>query len=283
MRKFLIFTSAGDHNNVRRWLSSTDRSYDVWVTNYSDTQDQLKDVADYYNQRKGAKFPNFKYLVENHREQLEKYDAIMVADDDIIISPKKLNRLFAQLVSQDLWVITPAYSRFGKITHDTTERKLTTRYRYTNFAEVTCPIFKTEKLFEFMDVYNGDLPCYGVDWWYLNVFDDQSENKIVISDENWCINPRDLHKSTEVREIDKFMKKDERQKKWEDLKNTLEISSFEKKIFEKKNAPAHMIIARYPGYLGEVIFDAALKSRGLSGLKRAVKRFLALHRRGSSR
>jgi len=278
MRKFLIYTSAGDHNNVSRWLSSDNRSYDVWVTNYSDTQEKLKDSADYYNQRKGAKFPNFKFVVENYREQIAQYEAIMVADDDIIISPKKLDRLFAQLVSQDLWVITPAYSRIGKITHDTTERKLTTRYRYTNFAEVTCPIFKTDKLLEFIDVYNADLPCYGVDWWYLNVLNDQSEKKIVISDENWCINPRDIHKSTGVREIEKFMKKDDREKKWKDYKDALDIDSFEKKTFLKVRESFLKVIVRIPGYVIEVLFDSLLKSKHSRGAKRLVKRLVALRK-----
>ncbi len=138
MRKFLVYTSAGLHSNVHLWAKTESRDYDIWITNYSDVPGNLSEYADFYNERRGAKFPNFLEVLKENREFLSKYQAIMVSDDDIIISPKKLDRMFNLLVEKELWVVVPAFSRFGKISHDTTERWLTTRYRYTNFAEVTC-------------------------------------------------------------------------------------------------------------------------------------------------
>jgi len=283
MRPFLIYTSAGTHNNVRRWVESEDRNYDLWVTNYSDRPGLLKDVADFYNERKGAKFPNFHHILNNHRDQLEGYQAIMVADDDIILSPKKLEGLFAQLVEQKLWIIVPAYSRFGKITHDTTERCLMSRYRYTNFAEVTCPVFNTKKLMEFMNVYDPVLPCYGVDWWYLNVMADTSNKKIVISDEFYCINPRDAHKSTEVREIDKFVSAEDRKSNWKEFKRNLGVTSFPKVVYSSVPESFPKIICRAPVFLAEVVLDKLLTVRFLEPLKRLLKRaMLAFSRRGKS-
>src|SRR5690606_33164588 len=168
MREFLIYTSAGLNSNVASWTEYKNRNYDIWITNYSDVKDNLRGNADYYNESKGAKFPNFKNVVVEHRRFIERYKAIMVADDDIIISPIRLNNLFSMIEREDVWIVTPAFSRLGKISHETTERKLVSRYRYTNFAEVTCPIFRTDKLLGFLDEYDAEMEGYGVDWWYLN-------------------------------------------------------------------------------------------------------------------
>jgi len=275
MRPYLVYTSAGKHNNVKRWLQGRSRSYDLWVTNYSDSPGLLRDVADYYNERKGAKFPNFAHIVRNNREKLEQYEAIMIMDDDIIISPKKLERLFSQLLEQDLWIITPAFSRLGKLTHDTTERKIISQYRYTNFAEVTCPIFRTDKLLSFMDVYDSDLTCFGVDWWYLNFLNDTSHTKIVISDENYCINPRDFHKNTTTREIDKYISGEDRITHWEEKKKILGINSFKKNIYQSRQRPFYKVVAAFPLFVVEIIFDKALKSKFLMPLKKASKNLIS--------
>lgn len=281
MRRFLIYTSAGKHNNVHHWVNTRERSYDIWVTNYSDKPGLLKDVADFYSERKGAKFPNLLEVILNHRKQIEQYQAIMIADDDIIISPKKLERLFSQLVAQDLWIITPAFSRIGKITHDTTERKLTSRYRYTNFAEVTCPIFRTDRLLEFMDTYDAEVTCFGVDWWYLNFLNDTSHQKLVISDENYCINPRDAQKNTKVREIDKYISHDGRVLHWERKKEELGISSFEKVVYRSVERPLHEVILASPFFAFEILFDRALKLRLLSPIKRVARKVVSVFKRGA--
>jgi len=273
MRNFLVYTSAGQSNNVRRWIGPGARSYDLWVTNYSDQPELLKDVADFYNERKGAKFPNFKYIVDHHRDQLERYQGIMVMDDDIVISPQKIEGLFRQLSEQKLWIITPAFSRLGKISHDTTARQLASRYRHTNFAEVTCPLFRADKLLDFMDVYDPELTCYGVDWWYLNHINDNAKSKIVISDEFFCINPRDVQKHSRVREIDKCVSEDERVAAWRKIQDIKGVTSFRKEIFERKRANLFTVVVRLPGYLLERGLDSLLKGSFLTPIKKLIKQF----------
>lgn len=168
MRDYLICTSAGKYSCLKKWING-DRKFDLWVTNYTNQPSLWKEYADFYNESKGAKFPNFKAIFNLHREQLKLYKAIMIADDDIIISTKSLNNLFDLITSENFTILTPAFSRFGKISHHTTERQLCSEYRITNFAEVTCPIFNTPDLVDFMEIYRPELSqCFGVDWWYLD-------------------------------------------------------------------------------------------------------------------
>jgi hypothetical protein len=165
MRDYLIYTSADSAANVKQWYSSTKRIYDIWVTNYTDTTSLNREYSDFYNEHKGSKFQNLKYVFREHRDFLSKYKAIMVADDDIIISPNSLNALFKILEDNDLWMLQPAFSRFGKISHAIPRRNLFSSLRYTNFVEVCCPLFKTDKLFDFLSAHDPEESTdYGLDW-----------------------------------------------------------------------------------------------------------------------
>lgn len=255
MRDYLIYTSAGAAANVRQWHASKSRNYDIWITNYTDTKSFHKEYADYYNERKGSKFHNLKAIIDEHRDLLGRYKAIMVADDDIIISPKSLSTLFTLLMENDIWVLQPAFSRFGKISHGITRRKLKPSLRYTNFIEVTCPIFRTEKLLDFMSVYRPELSlAYGVDWWFLHHLGKDEQDRYAISDKYYCINPRDYFKPDGRREVDRLYNQAQRLSMWEDIKREIGIDSFEQQEFSRVEKSLPELIAACPMYLAEVLF-----------------------------
>lgn len=276
MRDFLVYTSAGLNSNVHLWAKSVDRNYDVWVTNYSDVKGNLSDLADYYNESKGTKFPNLKKVMAEHEPILRQYKAIMVADDDVVINARKLNRMFNLMCEKDLWVVAPAFSRFGKISHETTERKLLTRYRYTNFAEMTCPIIRTDKLLSFMNVYNGKVPGYGVDWWYLNHLGLDVTDKIVISDQDYCINPRDEWKPSRSREIDSAFSRKEREAHWEAMSRQLGMRPVKPVVYRSVPRNPGKVIAALPYYVLECIYWMLFRSPPSKKMKHRIK--LALGR-----
>jgi hypothetical protein len=256
MREFLVYTSAGENANVSMWAKQVDRTYDIWITNYSSKSELNKEFADYYNERKGAKFPNFKWILQQHIEHLSAYKAIMIADDDIIISYAEIDALFQLLIEKKACIVVPAFSRFGKISHDTTAREWRSDFRVTNFAEVTCPIIRIDLLLDFMAIYDeNSVQCHGVDWWYLNHWGDRVKNKILISDSHYCINPRDLFKQGGQREIDKHYSEDQRQARWEALKKSLNIDSFPKTISGSKPKTIGRLLIQTPLYLVECIFS----------------------------
>lgn len=258
MKDYLIYTSAGYAANVKQWRSSANGNYDIWITNYTDTKSLHKEYSDYYNERKGSKFHNLKAVFDEQRNLLAKYKAIMVADDDIIISPKSLAALFTLLTENDIWILQPAFSRFGKISHNITRRRLETSLRYTSFIEVTCPIFKTEKLLDFLSAYRPELSlAYGVDWWYLHHLGKDERRRYAISDKYYCINPRDRFKPGGRREIDRLYTEAQRLSMWEDIKREIGIDSFPQQEFSKIEKNLFELMTAYPMYLVEVLFVKA--------------------------
>lgn len=211
--KNLVFTSAGDKSNLSLWLKGR-RNFDLWVCYYGEQEGRHKESSDYYMARKGGKFPNFHFAYQRWRHLIDQYEAILIMDDDIIISGSDISRLFDIRRHYDLWVIQPAFLPEGKICHAITRQRPCTFMRSVNFVEVTCPLFRKDKLDEFMRVYDPVLVGWGIDLWMTSLFAPDVEGRMAVIDAVPCINPRDETKGG-IREIDMLQDHETRKATWE--------------------------------------------------------------------
>jgi hypothetical protein len=221
--KYLVFTSAGDNSNLHLWLRGK-RNFDLWVSYYGKKKNRYKNQSDYYISKKGGKFPNLFYVYQHWKDILDRYQAIFVMDDDIIIKGSGISRLFEIREEYDLWILQPAFSPKGKISHPITKVNPLTFMRYTNFVEVGCPLFRKDKLDEFMNVYDPVLVGWGIDWWFLDLWASDIERKVAIIDEISCINPPDSMKG-DHREMDLLQSETEQIRNWERIKKKYNIQS----------------------------------------------------------
>jgi len=213
----LVFTSAGDRANVGSWLNGP-REWDLWLVYYGDSDEhdqRYRELADHYERRRGAKFPNLLAAVRERPELWERYDAVLVLDDDIRIGARAINRLFRLRARHDLWVLQPAFHPRGKISVPITRRRRTSVLRLTDFVEVTCPLFRRDKLDAFLRVYDPALVGYGVCLWYSHFLRLGPERKGAIVDAVPCVNPHDAWKGPGGREIDRLEPLAARRAMWE--------------------------------------------------------------------
>ena len=256
MRDYLIYTSAGEAANVKHWASSDSRNYDIWITNYSEIPNLNRQYADYYDERKGSKIPNLYDVFMQHEDLLRQYKAVMVADDDITISPQSLSALFRILVDQDLWMLQPAFSRFGKVSHKITQRRLKTSHRYVNFIEITCPMFPIGKLLEFLKVYSTEIPTItGIDYWLPYFFGINQEHRYAISVKFYYINPREQFKRVSSRAIDLVSNAKERKSAVAITLKSLGIRNFNYQEYSSITRPIHEQLIALPKFLLEVAFQ----------------------------
>ena len=124
--KNLVFTSAGDHSNLRAWLTG-ERDFDLWVAYYGDRPGMFLEDSELYVSCQGSKFQNLYYCYSTWRDMLERYDAVMVMDDDIVIDASGLTRLFEIRRELDLWVLQPAFRLAGKVSWEITARRAPSR------------------------------------------------------------------------------------------------------------------------------------------------------------
>lgn len=260
MRNFLIYTSAGRNANIKQWASSAKRNYDIWVTSYADIPLLNKEYADFYNEHKGSKYQNLHAVYLEHEDHLAKYHAIMALDDDIIISPKRLNLLFESFNKCDLWLLQPAFSRLGKISHDITRRRLGSNLRFTNYVENNCPIFKTNKLLDFLRIYDPKIStAMGLDYWFPYIFGIDEQSKYAISDKYYCINPMDWVKIGGKREFDLLNDKDQKLAQVETILNIIGIKNFKYREYKTEKKTFLEIIAALPSFVLELLFDGLLR------------------------
>ena len=233
--KYLVFTSAGDNAKLHHWLKGS-RNFDLWVSYYGDEKNRYKDQSDFYMAKKGGKFPGLFYVYQHWKSILDNYQAILVLDDDVIIDGSAFSRLFEIREQYDLWLLQPAFNPIGKISHRITREKLFTFLRYTNFVEVTCPLFRKDKLDAFMELYDPVLVGYGIDYWYIDSLASEIKGKVAVVDAVSCINPHDWLKGGQ-RDIDVLQKRPVRIENWKKIKKQYKIQDRESVEFDFIKTP----------------------------------------------
>jgi hypothetical protein len=174
--RWCIFTSAGDNNSIRLWFEGdVSRRWDLIVAYYGDNEREfaeLRAVSNYAFRTKGGKFPNLKKFVAQQPGFFEQYSYIWVCDDDMRMSVAQINEAFAITERLGFWIAQPAFHPEGKNVHTiNVYAGSQCDYRTVNYIENSVPIFRQDKLAEFLAIYDGSLPSgAGIDFWYMNVF-----------------------------------------------------------------------------------------------------------------
>lgn len=218
--RFLVFTSAGQWANSQQWLEHN-RQWDLWVCNYSHQRHSLAAKADYYFERAGGKFPNLFFAYQHWPDIFKQYQAILVLDDDLVFTAGSINQLFEAHQKYQLWLLQPAFSPRGKISHRLTGVRSMRKLTYTNFVEVCAPLIQREKLEEFFAEYDPQLVGWGIDYWLAHRFRNE-RRKIAVIHDVVCINPEDNAKAGQ-REIESLQNQEQRKACWNAIKQKLQI------------------------------------------------------------
>ncbi|SRR5581483_8840101 len=226
----LVFSSVGDQANCHHWLRGR-RNFDIWVTYYGQRPAPYLQMADYYHEHRGSKYQNLHVAYQGWADLLARYAAIAVFDDDIIISGTQLSRLFDIRERYDLWALQPAFSPRGKISWPITRVDRRNELRLTSFIEMTCPVFRRDKLDAFMAVYDPELIGWGCDWWFLDTMGRDLRGRVAVVDAVTCVNPHDWTKPA-GREIDRLASTPERKEAWMRVKERYQIRSEERGTHE---------------------------------------------------
>lgn len=226
-RKYLLFTSAGDKNNVKQWIGS-DRNYDIAVVYYGKTSFNLGVDMLYSNY--DTKFPNLRKFYSNLN--LDQYNLVAVWDDDIVADVNKINNIFLEMdATTEATIGSPCHTRGRWLTlHKNGKSGL----RLVNFVEMNAPIFRPRFLKLFLENFDVTLKGYGTDIWYSHVCSKQPSCKIVVSDTYCVTNPKS--RSDGTREIEKFQSESVRANMWFNLAKKLKIS-FEGMLSEAHSKP----------------------------------------------
>ena len=244
---FLVYTSAGDRSAVSQWRSQPG-NFELFITYYGDVPGALRGLADFYNERKGVKFPNLQHAYRTWPQLFAGYRAVLVMDDDVLISPRSIDRLFSIREEFDYAVLQPAYTPWGKVSHNITRVRRDCLKRHTNFVEMTCPLFEQTFLARFMKEYEPEVESFGIDWWFLHTLSDL-EGRVAIIDEITCTNPHDYFKEGLGQEIDFCDSPNERIRAFERVRQQKGIKWDYMSNSEKSHLPDYLAQCEYTQYL----------------------------------
>lgn len=228
MTRSCIFTSAGDRNAVRQWLPADgSRPFDLLIAFYGDDDarfEELRAIATRIWRIKGSKMQNLHALVQGGEIDLSAYDQVWLPDDDVLIAPADIPRLFGLAAAYDLWVSQPAFIE-GSRASSPVIRMAATReqIRLTTFVEITCPLFRRDRLEAFLAEYDGSLVSWGIDWWFAHVLGARWSGRFAVIDAITACNPQTGLKPGGFREIDRLQAPEERRDSWIALRGARRI------------------------------------------------------------
>ena len=182
-KEYLLFSSVGNresfYNSINLWTEDNDREYDIVLYYYKSIPQNCE--VDYCKYRKGFKFENF--LDFQLKNDISKYKAIWIPDDDIQINSKDINKMFNLFMEYELDLAMPAFSNksfpINKIREQILFQKKENILHYTNFIEVIAPIFTQESLKICLPTFNNSQTGYSLDKIWSNLLEDK---KIAVID-----------------------------------------------------------------------------------------------------
>lgn len=224
----LVFVSAGDRHLLHPSLNAGPH-FDLVIYFYGESarvRAGLAARATSLVDRKGGKFQNLLAAYRQDPSAFGSYDAVLVMDDDLGLSERAVTRLFDVREEYGLWVAQPAFDRWHRVSFPYSRSSPRTKLRWTNFVEMSAPVFRRDKLQCFLDTYDGSLYGWGVDYWYMNVLGTDWQRRYAVIDEVTCSNPLQRGPGGPGREIDRLASTEERRGSWEETMARHHLSQY---------------------------------------------------------
>lgn len=269
-RRDVLFVSAGDHHLLHHDLAGP-RDFDVIVAWYGSDEEvaqSLRPMADRFVPISGGKLQNLWTLWRSGELRLDHYDSVLVADDDLALTPRQVTELFRRRRALDACILTPARSRWGAFSFPALLYRPWWDHHFTNFIEVGTPVFRRDALVRFLEEFDGSLAGWGIDHWYMNVLDDAQYGRFVVDHSVTFVNPR-VRTPTGGREIERLGTDAQRRASWHRVRDERALREIEPAVLHAVLATPWQMICRTTVHLGLM---AAWVARHPSAVLRFARR-----------
>ncbi len=165
-KKNLIVIPANDKSLHFHWLKYNQRSYDIFIIDYTSDAKLKGGEQEYYLHSKGPKWKLIAEAVESLGEQIKAYDYVFMPDDDLHIRADHLNMMFEMASQLDLDIGQPTLTSNSFMDLNITVHTLLLKYRRTSFVEVMMPFFKSQHVYDYLGYFKDA----EAGWWLENLW-----------------------------------------------------------------------------------------------------------------
>lgn len=228
MRKNLVVVAGGKTSQHIQWIGDIDRNFDIFLIDYEKCWEDNEHLAYYYHRSGGMKYWLLS-SIDVYTRLHKLYDSIWIADDDLKITTKSVNKMFEIFKTFELDLAQPALTNDSPFTFPITRERDNCILHFTNFIEVMAPIFSKKSYELLYPTFNLNKTSWGLDYLWPNLLG-YPKTKIAVIDATPMLHYRPL----------RF---DKGQEEWNDLtkiftdhptiqKNQREIGKIQVSIYE---------------------------------------------------
>lgn len=164
-RRFLVLGRVGDKSLHHSWIAdrTVTRNWDLQLNSYAKDVSLCQDgdlppVFDY-----GTKWDSIARHFRANPELLDRYEYIMLPDDDVLMEAADINRLFEIAVEYDLTMAQPAMTIESYLSHAVVLRMPGFRLRYSTFLESMACCIKSSYLHTLLPMFERHFTGWGTD------------------------------------------------------------------------------------------------------------------------
>ncbi|GGD87246.1 hypothetical protein GCM10011390_02440 [Aureimonas endophytica] len=193
-RRFLVVGRVGDNSLHRHWVAdtATERTWDLQLNAYGHDESKIQNgdlppVID-----RGTKWDSLVRHFRAYPELLDRYDYVMLPDDDLMMDVRTINRIFEIVVQYDLTMAQPSLSYESYISYPIVLRSAPFRLRYTTFIESMSCCMKTSFLKRLLPMFEEHFTGWGTDLVWTMLMEDPAYRAAII-DEVSMVHTRPLY------------------------------------------------------------------------------------------
>lgn len=148
-RRFVVYLQCGAGSVHHEWLKGSAREWDLIVNHYDGTYvDRVPCDVEFQQvgPLPGTKFTSFLTLLTSWPDLVRQYDAVLLLDDDVLISEAGIDALFNVVESYSLDLAQPSLTTDSHCAHPVCRRRGARRLRYVNAIDLMMPVYSRRSL-----------------------------------------------------------------------------------------------------------------------------------------
>jgi hypothetical protein len=164
-KRFLVIGRVGGKSLHKAWTEDTSctRTWDLQLNAYGETATRIADADLPTVVDQGTKWDSLARHFRANPELLERYDYVMLPDDDLLMTAGGINRIFELAVEHDLTMAQPAMSMDSFVSYPVLMKCPGFLLRYTNHLECMSPCIKTSYMKTLLPIIEKYVCGWGAD------------------------------------------------------------------------------------------------------------------------